>query len=210
MAYTGYKVVMPLPVGLFILGLIFAVLSGGLPGVIAFISIVVLGVGGMLIYSLLKPFLDTKAQTKQRLQWERENADRVLSQRNTFEYKSKDHFLSFMPSTLELNILDLFQTHGYHVYKVTYPSGKALKAVKENERAIIKWSMKPIVVSDVLDLYECMAHDGANLGFYITTSKFTESVYEWVKRKNIVLIDGDTLQKLLDEALHIKGMNLSV
>lgn len=59
-------------------------------------------------------------------------------------------------------------------------------------------------VSMVRDLYGVVTDERANKGILITTGKFTASAIDFASDKNLELIDGDVLIKLLDEYHLIK------
>jgi restriction system protein len=107
------------------------------------------------------------------------------------------------PKAFEAQVAGIFRSYGYHVVETPYQGdhGVDLKVFKDNEYAVVqcKRHAKPIGEPVIRDFFGALQHEGADHGFVVTTSRFTESAHRWAKGKRILLVDGVGLQKMLDE-----------
>lgn len=76
--------------------------------------------------------------------------------------------------------------------------------VKDNNGVVFavaqckSWA-KVIGVSLIRELYGVMAADRVKLGIFLTTSDYSKEALEFAKNKNLLLIDGDELIRLINE-----------
>lgn len=80
--------------------------------------------------------------------------------------------------------------------------------VKSGKQVIIQCKRyndnQTISPKDVREFLGSMMHAGAEYGFFITTSSFSENAKEFCKDKNIYLVDGEKLKKLFLLAIQIE------
>lgn len=116
----------------------------------------------------------------------------------------------FDPKDFEAQMADMFRAYGYHVVETPYQGdhGVDLKVFKDNEFAIVqcKRHANPIGESVVRDFFGALQHEGADHGFIITTSRFTDSAHKWAKGKRIILVDDRALQRMLDETANMRSV----
>ena len=63
-----------------------------------------------------------------------------------------------------------------------------------------QWRAKKVGVEIVRELYGVMSAHGATGGFVVTSGSFTEGAEEFAAGRNIVLIDGPKLLRMIDRA----------
>ena len=97
---------------------------------------------------------------------------------------------------------DLLEREGYKVM-LTAPTGDAGVDVEFRAPSgalglaqARRWAHTPVGRPVVQQLYGEMTHEGAAMGYVITTSRFTREAVEWATGKRIGLIDGAELELL--------------
>lgn len=81
--------------------------------------------------------------------------------------------------------------------------GVDLVLSKNGEKTLVQckqWKAFKVGVSTVRELYGVMAADGAAAGFVVTSGRFTQEAVAFAAGRNIQLMDGAALMKLLKEA----------
>lgn len=124
---------------------------------------------------------------------------RIMKER----HKSGD-FKDVSPYEFEKIIEELFTFMGYSVIRIgrTGDGGVDLtgKNNKTGEKIIIqckKYGKEKVGAAAIREFYGAIIHNKANKGFLVTTSDFTNAAIEWVKNKQIELINGSMLSKLM-------------
>lgn len=123
---------------------------------------------------------------QKQLQKEREVAERI-EKRKTYEY-----WTTIDPYQFEYEIAMLFKNHGFDV-KVTKGSGDQgidIKLFKNGRRGAVqcKRYTSKVGPSTARDLYGAMMHGKYEFGFIVCPSSFSESTFEFTKKKPITLI----------------------
>lgn len=97
---------------------------------------------------------------------------------------------------------DLLEREGYRV-KVTAPTGDWGVDVEFTAPSgafglaqAKRWTHTAVGRPVIQQLYGEMTHEGAAMGYVITTSRFTREAVEWAEGKRIGLIDGEQLELL--------------
>ena len=97
---------------------------------------------------------------------------------------------------------DLLEREGYKV-TLTSPTGDAGVDVEFRAPSgalglaqAKRWTHTPVGRPVVQQLFGEMTHEGAAMGYVITTSRFTREAVEWAAGKRIGLIDGEELELL--------------
>lgn len=81
--------------------------------------------------------------------------------------------------------------------------GVDLVLSKDGEKVLVQckqWKAFKVGVSTVRELYGVMAADGAAAGFVVTSGKFTQEAEAFAAGRNIRLMNGNALMRLLHEA----------
>lgn len=104
-------------------------------------------------------------------------------------------------------ISNLLKNMGFSITKTPYSNDGGIDLLATYEKPV--FSGKYIIQCknytglvgqpDVRDLYGVIMSENANKGILITPSNFTEQAYSFAKGKNIELINGDVLNKLIEE-----------
>ncbi len=106
----------------------------------------------------------------------------------------------------ELLVGEGFRHRGYVVKEVGgggADGGVDLVLTKAGEKTFVQckqWKAFKVGVSTVRELYGVMAAHGAAGGFVVTSGRFTQEASAFANGRNIQLIDGPALMKLLREA----------
>ncbi|MBL8356061.1 MAG: restriction endonuclease [Delftia acidovorans] len=99
-----------------------------------------------------------------------------------------------------------FRRRGYSVKETGGggpDGGVDLVLSKDGEKTLVQckqWKAFKVGVSTVRELYGVMAADGAAAGFVVTSGRFTQEAVAFAAGRNIHLMDGVALMKLLKEA----------
>ncbi len=99
-----------------------------------------------------------------------------------------------------------FRRRGYSVKETGGggpDGGVDLVLSKDGEKTLVQckqWKAFKVGVSTVRELYGVMAADGAAAGFVVTSGRFTQEAAAFAAGKNIHLMDGAALMRLLKEA----------
>ncbi|WP_212645891.1 restriction endonuclease [Delftia sp. PE138] len=99
-----------------------------------------------------------------------------------------------------------FRRRGYSVRETggDGPDGGVdLVLSKDGEKTLVQckqWKAFKVGVCTVRELYGVMAADGAAAGFVVTSGRFTQEAVAFAAGRNIHLMDGAALMKLLKEA----------
>lgn len=106
----------------------------------------------------------------------------------------------------ELLVGEGFRRRGYAVKEIGgggADGGVDLVLTKAGEKSFVQckqWKAFKVGVSTVRELYGVMAAHGAAGGFVVTSGRFTQEASAFANGRNIQLIDGPALMKLLREA----------
>lgn len=100
---------------------------------------------------------------------------------------------------------ETFRRRGFQVTendKVGADGGIDLVLQKDGEKYLVQckqWRASKVDVSVVRELYGVMAAGGAAGGFVVTSGRFTKEASEFAKGRNVELIDGVELQRLIQQ-----------
>lgn len=103
----------------------------------------------------------------------------------------------------ELLVGEAFRINGYDVLEKggTQPDGGIdLVLRKGNEKSLVQckhWKARMVGVGVVRELYGVMAAQGAAAGFVVTSGRFTADALAFAKGRNVELVEGTALAKLL-------------
>jgi restriction system protein len=106
----------------------------------------------------------------------------------------------------ELLISEFFRKQGYSVKetgKGGADGGVDLRMSLQGEKYLVQckhWKTFKVGVKIIRELFGVMAAEGANGAFIVTSGLFTEEAIEFAKGKNITLIDGMKLGKIICES----------
>lgn len=105
----------------------------------------------------------------------------------------------------EEDVARMFRLYGYNV-RMTPESGDHgidMMISKSPEYAVVqcKFYKERIGEPMIRDFYGAMMADpGHPIGYFITTSGFTDQAYEWAKGKRIILVDGRSFRRMQQES----------
>ena len=103
----------------------------------------------------------------------------------------------------ELLVGEAFRINGYDVLEkggAQADGGIDLVLRKGNEKSLVQckhWKARMVGVGVVRELYGVMAAQGAAAGFVVTSGRFTADALAFAKGRNVELIEGIALAKLL-------------
>ncbi|MGE5524371.1 MAG: restriction endonuclease [Rhodospirillaceae bacterium] len=106
----------------------------------------------------------------------------------------------------ELLVGEAFRLKGYAVADTGgggADGGVDLMLKKGSEIFLVQckqWRALKVSVSTVRELYGAMAARGATGGFVVTSGRFTKDAMEFAEGRNIALIDGTALGKMIEQA----------
>jgi restriction system protein len=124
-------------------------------------------------------------------------------EQDDYKREAPSFIASWDPEMFEHQVAEIFRRYGYDVRVTPYigDGGVDLRVFKDGEFGIVqvKRHTNPIGEPAIRDFFGCLKHENADVGYFITTSRFTDNVYRWVKGKRIVLIDGNGLQEMFNE-----------
>jgi hypothetical protein len=125
-------------------------------------------------------------EKQKQLEKEKEKAEKI-EKRKTYEY-----WITIDPYQFEYEVAMLFKNHGFDV-KVTKGSGDQgidIKLFKNGKRGAVqcKRYTSKVGPSTARDLYGAMMHGKYEFGFIVCPSSFSESTFEFTKKKPITLI----------------------
>lgn len=115
----------------------------------------------------------------------------------------------------ELLVGEGFRQQGYSVLESGgggADGGVDLVLRKGNEKFLVQckqWQAFKVGVQVVRELYGVMAAKGAAGGFVVTSGRFTEDAKDFASGRNVTLIDGPKLHKLLQAASSRTGQPVS-
>ncbi len=104
----------------------------------------------------------------------------------------------------ELLVGEAFRMRGYTVVETGgdgADGGVDLKLRRSGETALVQckqWRAYKVSVNVVRELYGVMAAQGAAAGFVVTSGVFTAEAKSFAQGRNIELIDGPALKKMID------------
>jgi restriction system protein len=113
----------------------------------------------------------------------------------------------------ELLVGEAFRLQGYRVAELggSRPDGGVdLVLSQGSEKFLVQckqWKAFKVSVTVVRELYGVMAARGAAGGFVVTSGRFTEDAIAFASGRNIQLIDGPQLHKLILQAQHARSAN---
>jgi restriction system protein len=106
----------------------------------------------------------------------------------------------------ELLVGESFRLQGYQVTETGgggADGGIDLVLRKGNEKFLVQckqWKAFTVGVTVVRELFGVMAAKGATGGFVVTSGKYTKDAMEFAKGRNVELIDGPSLLKMINAA----------
>lgn len=134
---------------------------------------------------------------------------RISHIRRVYRTSSYEELISMNPFEFEQYIADLFTLKGY-LSKVTPKSrdgGKDIILLKDNKKYIVECKRhnkkNKISRSAIQKFHSAIIDTEAESGFFVTTSFFTKDAMEYVKNKQIELIDLHSLEAMIDEVEQI-------
>lgn len=101
---------------------------------------------------------------------------------------------------------EAFRLRGYEVTETGgggADGGIDLKLRRGDEIFLVQckhWKAYKVSVGIVRELYGAMAADGATGGFVVTSGVFTDQARAFTRGRNVELIDGPALRRMIDEA----------
>lgn len=110
----------------------------------------------------------------------------------------------------EMLVGEGFRLQGYQVLETGgggADGGVDLVLRKDGEKFLVQckqWRAFKVGVQVVRELYGVMAARGATGGFVVTSGRFTNSAVRFASGRNIDLVDGPKLQRLLQQANAVK------
>jgi len=115
----------------------------------------------------------------------------------------------------ELTVGEAFRMRGYGVAEMggNGPDGGIdLKLTRGGETFLVQckqWKAYKVSVNIVRELYGVMAAKGAAGGFVVTSGVFTADARAFVQGRNIELIDGPALKKMIDAVQRSKSSDIN-
>lgn len=106
----------------------------------------------------------------------------------------------------EMLVGEAFRLQGYQVVETGgngADGGVDLVLRKNNEKFFVQckqWKAYKVGVEVVRELYGVMAAHGAAGGFVVTSGRFTDAATEFAQGRNLKLVDGPVLMKLIEHA----------
>ncbi|QDZ29565.1 restriction endonuclease [Noviherbaspirillum sp. UKPF54] len=106
----------------------------------------------------------------------------------------------------EMLVGEAFRLQGYQVVETGgngADGGVDLVLRKNNEKFFVQckqWKAYKVGVEVVRELYGVMAAHGASGGFVVTSGRFTDAATEFAQGRNLKLMDGPVLMKLIKHA----------
>jgi restriction system protein len=106
----------------------------------------------------------------------------------------------------EMLVGEAFRLQGYHVIGTGgsgADGGVDLVLRKNNEKFFVQckqWKAYKVGVQVVRELYGVMAAHGAAGGFVVTSGRFTDAATQFAEGRNIKVVDGPVLLKLIQHA----------
>lgn len=122
---------------------------------------------------------------------------------NASQSKSADALNDMSWAEFELLVGEAFRLQGYSVVEMGgagSDGGIDLVLKKGSEKFLVQckqWKAFKVSVTVVRELYGVMAARGAAGGFVVTSGRFTEDAVAFANGRNIKLIDGPMLHKLI-------------
>ena len=122
-----------------------------------------------------------------------------------------DNFFEMDGYQFEVYISNLFRKLGFAVEATDYSNDGGIDLVATYEKSIFSgkyiiqcknWN-SPVGQPAVRDLYGVVMDQRANKGILITPSDYTQQAYDFAKGKNIELINGSALKKIIAEAFGV-------
>ena len=116
----------------------------------------------------------------------------------------------------ELLVGEAFRLQGYRVAELggSGPDGGIdLVLTKGSEKFLVQckqWKAFKVSVTVVRELYGVMAAKGAAGGFVVTSGRFTEDATAFASGRNIKLIDGPQLHRLIRQVQNARGANAAL
>ncbi|SFP37219.1 restriction endonuclease [Salibacterium halotolerans] len=120
--------------------------------------------------------------------------------------KNNKYLQSLSPQEFENVVSDMLRELGYNVNQTPYinDGGKDAVAWKDQKKYLFEYkrhSRNNSIGRPMLQkFYAAMIEEGTDIGFFITTSRFTSAAIDYSAKYNITLIDGDRLRELFEEA----------
>ena len=122
---------------------------------------------------------------------------------NVSQSKSADALDGMSWREFEMLVGEAFRLQGYQVIETggSGPDGGIdLVLSKGTEKFLVQckqWKALKVGVEIVRELYGVMAARGAAGGFVVTSGRFTDDARRFAEGRNVQLVDGDALMKLL-------------
>lgn len=106
----------------------------------------------------------------------------------------------------EMLVGEAFRLQGYQVVETVgngADGGVDLVLRKDNEKFYVQckqWKAYKVGVEVVREMYGVMAAHGATGGFVVTSGRFTDAASQFALGRNLKLVDGPALMKLIEHA----------
>jgi len=108
------------------------------------------------------------------------------------------------PQQFEDAVSEMYQRLGYKVYQTPYSNDGGKDAImwKDGKKYLLECKRydNPIGRPPLQKFFAAIIEEKAYLGYFVTTSTFTDTAYEYAKKSRIKLINGNSLSKLMREA----------
>ncbi len=120
--------------------------------------------------------------------------------------RSLENLYSLSPYEFEDEIMKMYRALGYRVKQTSYSNdrGKDGIAFKEGEKYLIECKRyepsKKIGRPHLQKFFAAIYEERAKAGFFITTSSFASTAYEYAEKNRINLIDGLKLIEMMHKA----------
>ncbi len=116
----------------------------------------------------------------------------------------RDKWYTLDPHRFEEYIGEIFHALGYQVQIMPFTGdgGKDLIVSKNNKKYLVECKRykreSPVGRPLIQQFLGAITEEKADGGYFVTTSRFTQGMDDYVQNKPIILIDGDYLEQLVD------------
>ncbi|MDF2531481.1 MAG: mrr [Clostridia bacterium] len=117
-----------------------------------------------------------------------------------------DFLYKLTPYEFEDTIMEMYRALGYNVKQTSYSNdrGKDGIAYKGNNKYLIECKRydkdNKIGRPQLQKFFAAMHEENAYMGYFVTTSTFAQTAYEYARENKIELIDGERLARLMAKA----------
>ncbi len=117
-----------------------------------------------------------------------------------------DNLISLSPKAFEDAVAVMYERLGYKVKQTPYSNDKGKDAIlkKNGVKYLVECKRyapnRRIGRPSLQKFYAAIVEEGASMGFFVTTSEFAKTAYEYGPKFKIELINGPRLVSLMNEA----------